>query len=162
MWLLPYKPLLLKRIHPAFNDDGISAIDTESGLLIGRTYGGLVVLWKKLLNIDMNIIKYEDDRRLIGIHIKSTKHHLSLLNAYMPTESEENLDNFTFYMYKIYTIFRNNATVNNIAIGDFNTKLRKASLFSSGLHRFVSNNGYLISDKQILLPDTFTFYSAAH
>ncbi len=72
-WLLPYKLPLLKKIHPVFHGDGISAIDTESGILIGRSYGGFAVLWIKTLNIDMNIIKYEDDKRLMGIHIKSTK-----------------------------------------------------------------------------------------
>ncbi len=80
----------------------------------------------------------------------------------MPTESEKNLKDFTFYVFKIDAIFRNNGTVNNIAIGDFNANLRKTSLFGIELHRFVSNKGYLISDKQILPPDTFTFYSAAH
>ncbi len=39
----------------------------------------------------MNLIKYEDDKRLMAIHIKSTKHDLFLLNVYMPTESEKNL-----------------------------------------------------------------------
>ncbi len=55
----------------------------------------------------------------------------------------------------------NNGTVNNIAICDFNVNLRKASQFGTEIHRFVSNKDYLISDKQILPPDTFTFYSAA-
>ncbi len=45
---------------------------------------------------------------------------------------------------------------------NLNANLRKASLFGTELHRFVSNKGYLISDKQILPPDTFTFYCAAH
>ncbi len=122
------------------------------------------MLWRKTLNIDMNIIKYEDDKILMGIYIKSTWHDLVLflLNVYMPTESEENFNDFTFYMYKIHTIFRNNGTVNNIAIGDFNANLRKASLFGTELHRFVSNKSCQISDKQILPLDTFTFYSAAH
>ncbi len=34
----------------------------------------------------------------------------------MPTESEKNLKDFTFYVFKIDAIFRNNGTVNNIAI----------------------------------------------
>ncbi len=102
------------------------------------------MLWRKTLNIDMNIIKYEDHKRLMVIHIKSTKHDLSLLNVYMPIESEENFDDFTLYMYKIHTIVRKNGTVNNIAIGDFNANLRKASMFGTELHRFVSNKGYLI------------------
>ncbi len=110
----------------------------------------------------MNIIKYEDDKRLMGIHIKSTKHDLFLLNVYIPTESEEKLDDFTFYMYKIHTIFRNNGTVNNIAICDFNANLIQTSMFDTELYRFVSNKCYLISGKQILSPDTFTFYIAAH
>ncbi len=63
-------------------------------------------------------------------------------------------------MYKIHTIFRNNGNVNNIAICDFNAKLSKASQFGTELHRFVSNKGYLISDKQILPLDTFMIYSA--
>ncbi len=30
------------------------------------------------------------------------------------------------------------------------------------MHLLVSNKGYLISDKHILPPDTFTFYNVAH
>ncbi len=65
-------------------------------------------------------------------------------------------------MSKIHTSFRNYGTVNKITIGEFNVNHRKALLFGTELHRFGSNKGYLISDKQIVPPDTFKFYSAAH
>ncbi len=72
------------------------------------------------------------------------------------------LKSLLFTCIKYIQFYRNNRTINSIAIGDFNANLRKASLFGTELHKFVSNKGYLMSDKQILSPDAFTFYGAAH
>jgi hypothetical protein len=53
--------------------------------------------------MDVNITKYKDEKRLMGVSIKAPKCELFLLNVYMPTDSEDNLDDFVFYLYKIHT-----------------------------------------------------------
>ena len=48
---------LLQNIHIEFYGDGISSIDTTEGILLGRPYGGLAVLWRKSLNTFVKVLK---------------------------------------------------------------------------------------------------------
>lgn len=46
-WLMPYDISLLGTIDPDFSHTGTSAVDTSMGLLQGRPYGGVALLWRK-------------------------------------------------------------------------------------------------------------------
>ena len=59
----------------------------------------------------------------MGAPIKTPTSQIFVLNVYLPTDCYENLDEFQSYLYKIHTIFDNNCTANNIAIGDFNASV---------------------------------------
>ena len=38
---------MLKSVHADFYADGVTAMDTSSGLLLGRPFGGIAILWRK-------------------------------------------------------------------------------------------------------------------
>ena len=98
----------------------------------------------------------------MGIIIKRGDSTYHILNVYLPTESADNMPDFTHYLYKIHTLFQSNNTVYNMAIGDFNANLLKHSIFGSELMKFCNENGYILSDQNKLPRQTFTFHSDAH
>ena len=73
--------------------------------------------------------KDKNDSRLMGIVIKRGDTTYNILNVYLPTESPDNLPYFTHNLYKIHTLFQNNDTVYNMAVGDSNANLQKQSYF---------------------------------
>ncbi|KOB57917.1 reverse transcriptase, partial [Operophtera brumata] len=46
-WLLPHDLSMLTTIADEFGGTGTSAVDTSAGLLRGRPYGGVALLWRK-------------------------------------------------------------------------------------------------------------------
>ena len=42
-WLMPHNLCTLHSIHDAFYGDGVSAVHTENGILLGRPYGGVAI-----------------------------------------------------------------------------------------------------------------------
>lgn len=46
-WLLPHDLPLLNTVDDSFGCTGTSAVDTSAGLLSGRPYGGVALLWRK-------------------------------------------------------------------------------------------------------------------
>ena len=148
--------------HDSFYGDGISAVKTDEGILVGRPHGGLAVLWRKSLNAQLQVVKYDDEDRVMGIVVKSQRKVYHFLNVYLPYECKENVHDFTNYLCKMHTIFMNNNTVYNLAVGDFNANITRDSLFGLQLLQFCEDNCYTLSDS-VYMPDTsFTFHSDAH
>ena len=72
------------------------------------------------------------------------------------------MHDFTNYLCKMHTLFMNNNTVYNLAVGDFNANITRDSLFGLQLLQFCEDNCYTLSDS-VYMPDTsFTFHSDAH
>ena len=69
-WLLPHDMCILQNVHSEFYGDGVSSVDTTDGILIGRPYGGLAVLWRKSLTAFIKVHKFEDETRIMGIDLK--------------------------------------------------------------------------------------------
>ena len=53
-------------MHKDFYGQGLSSVNSNSGLLAGRPHGGLAILWHKSLGVSCKINTY-DDKRLMGI-----------------------------------------------------------------------------------------------
>ncbi|VVC92927.1 unnamed protein product [Leptidea sinapis] len=49
-WLLKEELCFLDTISEDFSSTGVSAIDTSTGILRGRPYGGVALLWKRILS----------------------------------------------------------------------------------------------------------------
>ncbi len=56
----------------------MSGMDSESGLLTGRPFGGIGILWKKSISIFVKTITF-DDSRLLGVQITDNQEMLVFL-----------------------------------------------------------------------------------
>ena len=159
-WSLSHDMCLLQNVHSKFYGDGGSSVDTTDGILIGCPYGGLAVL---SLNAFIKVHKFEGETRLMGIALKCGTNFYNVLNIYMPFDCNDNIDEFTYELYKIDTAFKNNHTaVFNMAIGDFNSDILRSSVFGRELTKFCEENDYIIGDRRCLPENSFTFYNDAH
>ena len=50
LWILPNETELCNTIHPYFESFSTSSVEVESGILSGRPYGGMGLLWRKTLD----------------------------------------------------------------------------------------------------------------
>jgi len=153
--------VMLKKIHPEFDGIGISAMDNESGILSGRPYGGIGVMWKKSISTAC-IVKQYDDSRLLGITVDTNKGKVLLLNAYLPYQCPDHYEEYCNYLGKISAIVDECDTANVVIAGDFNAAVNTP--FEHELMQMCNNAHLIISDHEWFgrHSDTSTYMSAAH
>ena len=158
-WLMPHEVTFLNSIHGEFHVFGNSAVRTSDGLLVGRPYGGLAVLWRKDLGHCITVIDY-DDARLLGVTIKGPDMVSFILNVYMPTADHGNHDIIHDYLGKIQSIIREAGHSHVIVLGDWNA--RPGRIEFEWLHELCGDLDLVVSDLSQLPEDTFTYISDAH
>jgi hypothetical protein len=126
-WLADYDLPLLSNIHSEFYARGISAMDTTQ-LLVGRPFGGVAILWRKSLGSAVKVCTY-DDSRLIGLELTCGSTQMLVLCVYLPTDCNDNLDEFVSYLGKIHSIVDEAGTPNTFIVGDWNANILRSSLF---------------------------------
>ena len=75
-------------------------MDSGSGMLRGRPFGGLAILWRKSLG-PLCTVTLTDDSRLMQIDVKINSQIITLLNLYLPYDNGTNLDEFQMYLSKV-------------------------------------------------------------
>jgi len=136
-------------------------MDTSSGILVGRPYGGVAILWKKTLSNYVHITKY-DDPRIIGCNVTVNAHVNMFLNVYLPYQRDDNHDDYMNYLGKISSIISQCESSYIRIVGDFNATV--GSPFEQELFSFVNANNMHISDYELLGREsgTHTYVSDAH
>lgn len=61
-WLLPEDINFLGSIDDEFGFTGTSAVDTAAGVLRGRPYGGVALLWKKQVFTNVSVVQCHNPR----------------------------------------------------------------------------------------------------
>ncbi|XP_035678825.1 uncharacterized protein LOC118417380 [Branchiostoma floridae] len=61
-WLLPHDLHLLSELDADFSAYGTSPVNTEEGFLQGRPYGGVAVLWRQNIGLEVSIESCDEDR----------------------------------------------------------------------------------------------------
>lgn len=119
-WLSKQELSNISSLHPDFYGRGVAAYDDSNGLLVGRPYGGLAILWRKTLG---TICKVSDvgDERLLLLELTSCNGPISLLNVYLPYDNGNNLDDYRFYLAKVKSYLSHPCSV---AIGVFNANVK--------------------------------------
>ena len=64
-----------------FYADGVSAKDTTSGILIGRPFGGIGILWRKSIGACIQVHKYNTG--VMGIEFDNGNRKLLAVNNYI-------------------------------------------------------------------------------
>ena len=61
-------------------------MDTSCGMLRGRPFGGIGILWRKSFGSCIRIHKYDDDSRVMAIEFNDGNRKLLAVNIYMPCD----------------------------------------------------------------------------
>lgn len=160
-WLLSHDIPWLGDIHEEFSYTGKSAVDTSKGILKGRPYGGVGILWRKSVFNVVNLVPCKSDR-LIAIKITLANKEILIFSIYMPTDANENLIEFTNCLGEIVSIIDNCGIETVFMLGDFNAHPNQ--LFAVEMNNFCDNQSWICADMKVLGEgsDTYTFVSDAH
>ena len=140
-WLLETELCVLNSIDEHFYGIGISSVDISAGLLRGRPYGGLAILYRKTLSLSVKIINYHD-KRIFGLEVACKTLKLLIINVYFPYESHNNFDEFMNYLGKVYSIIHMADTPYVLVMGDMNantymySERNRVSVFGEELVKF--------------------------
>ena len=104
-WLSTLDSDFLSTIDDAFYAMGVSTMGPASGILRGCPNGGIPILWKKSLHGCKIVELY--DKRMMGLTFQNIVRLLLIENVYLPCYTNENIDDFFFYMSKIRSIVDN-------------------------------------------------------
>lgn len=161
-WLMPHDIAFLDTIHDQYSSVGTSAIDTSQGVLRGRPYGGVAILWNRT---ELNNVEVIDDCKNSNVcAIKfNVKNNICLcVSVYMPQNKIENVPDFTSILSLIQSIIIEHDVNFAYVLGDFNADIN--TLFFNELTNFCSDNDLCIADCEFLknAPNIFTYVSYAH
>nr|XP_053623977.1 uncharacterized protein LOC128682936 [Plodia interpunctella] len=157
-WLLPSDIAFLDNIHDDFGCTGMSSMDTGAGMLRGRPYGGIALLWNKQVFRNVSIVQC-DNPRVCAIKIALEARSVFVFNVYMPFEDPGNQSEFTDTLSLVSAIINNESAEEVYILGDFNAHPTKT--FYAELSAFCSEEHWTCVDVQKLglSSGTYTFVS---
>ena len=158
-WLLPHDLPLCDTIHPDFCAFATSSVDVGAGVVRGRPYGGLAFLYRRSVEPLVTPISFEEDR-VLGLMFKDDNRSILFLNVYMPTQSNENYDQYISTLGRVMALIHEQGADAVCVLGDFNAKPN--SLFYEELVRHCSDNSLIVCDIDHLPSDSYTHLSEAH
>ncbi|XP_063635034.1 uncharacterized protein LOC134805719 [Cydia splendana] len=94
-WILPDDLPYLSTIDDGFGYTGTSAVDTSVGILRGRPFGGVALLWKTSVFRNVSSVIKCDNNRVCAIKIETADRPIIVMSVYMPTNALVNLPDFT-------------------------------------------------------------------
>jgi len=147
----------LSTISASHHAYGISTFDSESGLLVGRPYGGLAILWDKSLP---SSAWANENKSIIGLSLRLENLSLTFINAYLPYCCQANTDVYLQYLSNLNTVCESIEDSSLCVIRDFNAS--ECNMFGQVLSNFCAEYDYIVSDKSFLPADTFTYVSDCH
>ena len=160
-WLSRPELPMLSQIYNAFTGYGLSSMDEESQILLGRPFGGIAILWKKCFNAYCSIKRYDCDR-IVGIEFIYGSFTALFLCVYLPYDCAENYDDYMFYLSQLLQIIEDFSSPYVYVCGDFNANVFSHSRFGNELLRLCSDNSLCLSDTLFLPSNTYTFISSSH
>ena len=156
-WVAKQNLSFLSTVSETHHAFGISSVDYETGLFVGRPYGGTAILWDRSLPASP---WFNDDNSIIGLKLKVNKTTIGIVNVYLPYCSSANVDDYLMYLSKVNSMCESVGDCNLCVVGDFNAS--DTNMFGKLLNSFCAEYSYLISDKLLLPADTFTYVSDCH
>ncbi|CAK1543595.1 unnamed protein product [Leptosia nina] len=160
-WLLPHDLQYLNKIDEDFGCTGTSAVDTSAGILRGRPYGGVALLWRKNAFGSVTVLHCASVR-LAAIRVITGDTSFLVFSVYMPVDCGENLPEFTECLAEINAIVESSNVASGFILGDFNA--HPDAHFGKELSHFCSEQRWRCADMEFLgiASDNFTFISDAN
>ena len=169
-WLTVQELGLLNNIHVDFNGKGTAPVDLSTFAMdqhTGRPYGGVAILWRKMLEKSVELLDFDDDR-IYGLNL-STRSILDncvvkacIINVYMPYDCRDNNEIFVDYIGRLEACVNESTSGSVCLFGDFNADALQNKHNWRTLTNFCNANEYVMSDTAILPVNSFTYVSEAH
>ena len=159
-WLEKNELSYLSLFHPHFLGHGVSPVDPSAGIVKGRKFGGVGVLWRKSLSQYIQNVK-TNHTWFTGISIKTTNMTIYILCVYTPCDSMQNEDKFLNCLGILDSYIKSLPSMHIIVTGDFYTDHGGNSSFSVFLDNFIVENRLCLLDKEMLPTGSFTYLSTA-
>jgi exonuclease III len=157
-WLLPNELSMLSAIHPDFIAFSHSSVDLSNGILVGRSFGGTAVLFRKQLASAIRTVPTHDPR-ITALLFDSSIGPILLACVYMPTDyqDEDSLVNYMHVCGELQSVITECSAIHTILIGDFNC--HSESRFFSNFTHLLNDHSLVASDIKRLTPDSITYLS---
>lgn len=139
---MPHDLAFLGNIHIDFAFTGNLAVDTAAGVLCGRPYGGVALLWRKSLLSKVSVIKCSSVR-IAAIKVSLCDRDMQVFSVYMPTNSSDNLAKFTDCLSEIAAVIDSNGIEAVFILSDYNAHTESYSIVNY-LRSVRNNNGYVL------------------
>lgn len=151
----------LSSISEEFSSTGTSAVDTSAGMLRGRPYGGVALLWRHSVFSSVEVVQC-DNPRVCAIRIALRDRAILVVSVYMPTDKAENLTEFTDILGAVSAIIDNCSSECVYILGDFNAHPNER--FYEELTLFCSEQEWSCADIDFLGESSgcFTYISEAN
>ena len=101
-WLFPSELPLLNNVHQNFFSFGTSSVDPSNGVIVGRPFGGVGVLWTDALAPYVKPLSFDD--RIVGLECCFNDVKYLFLGVYLPYDTRQNFDQYVYYLAKLKTI----------------------------------------------------------
>ena len=160
-WLFPADLPSLNKVHTEFMSFGISSMDVGNGIVVGRPYGGVAVMWRKSLASNVKPVVFGDDR-IIGLECIFNNVKMLLLGVYLPYNSSQNFEDFIFSLGKIRTIIEEFDSPYVYVLGDYNADIEKQTSFGKELLSFCQESDLVIADTMFLSSGSVTHVNDGH
>ncbi|KAI5645460.1 hypothetical protein NE865_02547 [Phthorimaea operculella] len=133
-------------------------MDTSAGMMRGRPYGGVALLWKKSVFADVSVVP-SDNPRVCAVRINTSDRPLLILSVYMPTDDVSNSTEFSHCLGFIDAIIEASDAEAVYCMGDFNSHPHEP--FYNDLMRYCDENDLVCADVHNLRldSDTYTYVS---
>ncbi|CAK1594090.1 unnamed protein product [Parnassius mnemosyne] len=160
-WILNHDIPFIGTIDSGFGYVATSAVDTSAGILRGRPYGGVALLWRYSAFKQVAILNCENSR-ICAIKIITNDRPIIVMSVYLPTNSVDNLQEFTDCLSAVSAIIDEYGIEAVFILGDFNAD--PGELFYSELVSICNDQLWSCIDVDMLGLDsgTFTFIGDVH
>ena len=135
----------------------------KADCFVGRSSGGLAVLWRRGLNLKFSAVKY--GKRILGLKIfpNNGDSPILVLNVYMPCDygNENSYLEYKSCLADIVNILNSDIYNDVCIVGDLNADPNKGRYFTH-LSDFMDDNNLFLSDINSLPSDSYTYVSSNH
>ena len=158
-WLRPHELQTTDCLHQFYGSISVSSVDVSSGILRGRPYGGLTLMYHNRWAQYISPMVFEE-KRILGLKLDLNNQSILFLNVYLPTQSNQHYDDFVSCLGKLDSIISESDADAVVLAGDWNAA--PGSLFYNELEHFCTEHNLVVSDVIQLPPSTYTDLSDAH
>ena len=135
-WLYNFEFSVFNKVLPNCRYIAKSSMQSDT-INYGRPYGGIAIIWKDTLSIEINEITTLSDRLCVT---RITNEHLDiiLINVYMPCNESVLNEEFIEILFEIVTICNTHEYSDVVLAGDFNCDISLNDFRSSTFSDFLS------------------------